>query len=153
MAADAGEEGVEVLFCFRAQRAGVDGVGYLWRGEGGRQRRLRGVRVWRCSSRLAFLGTWIRRLRRTPSSPRAMSPRGSGFSSQERGMMEAEVVSPGYLASGEASRAERARLLDEDEMSASSLTWRSEEELGAVEAREISESEYERGAGQVHWNS
>lgn len=68
-------------------------------------------------------------------------------------MMEAEVVSPGYLAAGEASRVERARLLDEDEMSASSLAWRSGEELGAAEVREISESEYEKGAGQVHWNS
>lgn len=34
MAVDAGEGGVVVLFCFRAQRAGDDEVGYLWRGEG-----------------------------------------------------------------------------------------------------------------------
>lgn len=56
-------------------------------------------------------------------------------------MMGAEVVSPGYLAAGEASRVERARLLDEDEMSALSLTWRSGEELGAAEVRELSERE------------
>ncbi len=90
---------------------------------------------------MAILGMWTWRLRRTPTSPRAMSPRGSGFSSQKRGMMEAEVVSPGYLASGEASRVERARLLDEDEMSALSLAWRSEEELEAAEAREMNERE------------
>lgn len=36
VAVDAGEGGVVVVFCYRAQRAGVDGVGYLWRGEGGR---------------------------------------------------------------------------------------------------------------------
>lgn len=56
-------------------------------------------------------------------------------------MMEAGVVSPGYLAAGEALRVERARLLDEDEKSASSLMWRLGEELGATKAREMSERE------------